>query len=188
MPTPPKPFTVLTSEKKSHRTKQELLLRKSGEDALITGKALAERPEVKKNKVAHKEFKRVNDLLKFIEKNDAIYEPVINRYCMIQAECRDLEIQRESINNLVDLLKEEFNNAIDYVPIEERADSIMKFGKSMSDFTYTTIDIDKQIQTKRKMLLDIEKENVMTIAAALRSIPKKTESKKSALLEALGGD
>lgn len=188
MPTPPKPFTVLTSEKKSHRTKQELLIRKSGEDALITGKALAERPEVKKDKVAHKEFRRVNDLLKMIDKNDAIYEPIINRYCMIQSECRDLEIRRETTYQLVEMLRNEFSNTICDAKAEEKAELIFKFGKAMSDFTYATIDIDKQIQTKRKMLLDIEKENVMTIASALRSIPKKTESKKNALLEALGGD
>ena len=47
---------------------------------------------------------------------------------------------------------------------------------------------DSAIQSKRKMLLDIEKENIMTIAAALRSIPKKSGDKKNALLEALGGD
>ncbi|MDE5741974.1 MAG: hypothetical protein K2H90_05950, partial [Oscillospiraceae bacterium] len=35
--------------------------------------------------------------------------------------------------------------------------------------------LDKRIQDKRKMLLDIEKENIMTIAAQLRSIPKKVE-------------
>lgn len=188
MPTPPKPFTVLTSEKKSHRTKQELLLRKTGEDALITGKALAERPETKKNKVAHKEFKRVNDLLKKIEKNDAIYEPVINRYCMIQSECIDLEIRREEIYELVEMLRNEFKASINYAQEEDRAELIMKFGKAMSDYTYATIDIDKQIQSKRKMLLDIEKENVMTIASALRTIPKKQDTKKNALLEALGGD
>ena len=34
------------------------------------------------------------------------------------------------------------------------------------------IDLDKQIMQKRRMLLDIEKENLMTIAAALRVIPK----------------
>jgi len=47
------------------------------------------------------------------------------------------------------------------------------------------ISIDKQIQVKRKMLFDIEKENVMTIAAALRSIPKKEEKKSDALRDAL---
>jgi hypothetical protein len=35
------------------------------------------------------------------------------------------------------------------------------------------------------MLLDIEKENIMTIAAALRSIPKKEESKGPSLADIL---
>ena len=47
------------------------------------------------------------------------------------------------------------------------------------------ISMDKQVQTKRKMLLDIEKENIMTIASALRSVPKKTEKKENPLLAAL---
>lgn len=188
MPTPTKPFTVLTSEKKSHRTKQELLLRKAGEDALITGKALAERPEVKSNKVAHKEFLRISKLLENIKKNDAIYEPVINRYCILQAECKDLVDRREETYSLVTMLKDEFKKSINDCNPADRAELIMKFTKTINELTYATIDLDKQIQQKRKMLLDIEKENVMTIASALRSIPKKVENKKNALLEALGGD
>jgi hypothetical protein len=38
---------------------------------------------------------------------------------------------------------------------------------------------DKKIMDKRKILLDIEKENIMTIASALRSIPKKPEEKEA---------
>ena len=49
MPTPPKPFSVLKSEGKSHRTKKELKLREQGEKALSTGTALKARNEVKKN-------------------------------------------------------------------------------------------------------------------------------------------
>lgn len=188
MPTPPKPFTVLTSEKKSHRTKQELLLRKSGEDALITGKALAERPEVKKDKAAHKEFKRVNELLKFIDKNDAIYEPVINRYCMIQAECRSMVEERETIYNIIQRLDEAFNKEIENTVEEESGKLIRSYSKSYNECVKNLCGIDSAIQQKRKMLLDIEKENVMTIASALRTIPKKQDTKKNALLEALGGD
>ena len=47
------------------------------------------------------------------------------------------------------------------------------------------VSLDKQVQAKRKMLLDIEKENIMTIASALRSVPKKTEKKENPLLAAL---
>ena len=34
---------------------------------------------------------------------------------------------------------------------------------------------DKQLSPKRKMMFDIEKENLMTIAGALRTIPKSPE-------------
>jgi hypothetical protein len=37
---------------------------------------------------------------------------------------------------------------------------------------------DKKVMDKRKMMLDIEKENIMTIASALRSIPKKPVEKQ----------
>ena len=49
------------------------------------------------------------------------------------------------------------------------------------------VSLDKQVQAKRKMLLDIEKENIMTIASALRSVPKKTDKKDNPLLAALNG-
>ena len=55
------------------------------------------------------------------------------------------------------------------------------------DLSKQLIAFDKQVQAKRKMLFDIEKENIMTIAASLRSVPKKAEEKKNPLMEALGG-
>lgn len=178
MPTPPKPFTVLKSEKKSHRTKKELKLREKGEAALATGVALKERPEVKSNPVAHKEFMRINKLLKSIEKNDAIYEPIINRYCILQAECKDFEGKRESFYND---LEELINDKETFIT----NDDLTTYYKMKSDIQKNIINLDKQVQAKRKMLLDIEKENIMTIAAALRSIPKKVEKDENPLLKAL---
>ena len=53
----------------------------------------------------------------------------------------------------------------------------------------TMLSIDKQVQAKRKMLLDIEKENVMTIASALRCIPKKEDKDAdNPLLKVLRGE
>ena len=46
---------------------------------------------------------------------------------------------------------------------------------------------DKQIQAKRKMLLEIEKENVMTIAAAVRTVPKKEEKEEDPVMKLLKG-
>lgn len=178
MPTPSKPFTVLSSEKKSHRTKAELKQRKQGEESLSTGVALKERPEVKCNPIAHKEFKRLNDLLSTINKNDAIYEGIINRYCIIMAECKEFEERIYQIDRDIEDLTERFEDKeMEYMEYIEYKDKLIS--KQLS--------IDKQIQSKRKMLLDIEKENIMTIAAALRSIPKKENKKSNPLRDALNG-
>lgn len=179
MPTPPKPFAILKAEKKSHRTKAELKQREEGEKALVTGKALKERPEVKNNEIAHKEFLRINKLLEAIGKNDAIYEGVINRYCLMVAECSEFEdLKTRLYCELSELAKKYSEGEIQFTEYLEYKDKLQN----------KIISCDKQLQSKRKMLLDMEKENIMTIASALRSIPKKAENKKNALLKALGGD
>ena len=68
---------------------------------------------------------------------------------------------------------------------ETKAELVIELSRELAKITNAINNIDKIIQSKRKMLLDIEKENIMTIAAALRSIPKNEEKKSSALLEAL---
>ena len=193
MPTPPKPFKVLTSEKKSHRTKAELKKRQEGEQSLSTDIVLKERKEVKQNKVAHKEFKRIEKLLKNIDKNDAIYEAVINRYCLLQAECFDLEERREECYNLISKLREEEKELIAELKDREKAHELidykLEYAKSLAKMMSSMSTIDKQIQAKRKMLLDIEKENVMTIASALRCVPKKEDKETdNPLLKVLRGE
>ena len=193
MPTPTKPFKVLTSEKKSHRTKAELKMREEGEKSLSTDIGLKERKEVRQNKVAHKEFKRVQKILKNIDKNDAIYEAVINRYCLLQAECFDLEERREECYNLISKLREEEKELIaelkDRENIDELIDYKLEYAKSLAKMMSSMSTIDKQIQAKRKMLLDIEKENVMTIASALRCVPKKEDKEAdNPLLKVLRGE
>ena len=140
--------------------------------------------------MAHKEFKRIEKLLKNIDKNDAIYEAVINRYCLLQAECTDLEERREEFYKLVFELKEEMKLVTnDMECIEDVADYKLEYAKSIAKIMSSMNAIDKQIQSKRKMLLDIEKENVMTIASALRSIPKKEDKETdNPLLKVLRGE
>lgn len=55
-------------EGRSHRTKKEMRQRKQAEQSLLTGEEIREKPEVKQNKIAHKEFLRIKKLLKNIEK------------------------------------------------------------------------------------------------------------------------
>ncbi len=186
MPTPAKPYTVLSGEKKSHRTKAELNQRKQAEESLASDKKIGERKEVKDNKVAHKEFNRIKKLLEKIEKDDAFYEPVINRYCMIQAECREIEERRESFGRLIN----DFAELMGTIPKEDRnsfVDELVIISNNITKLAGQINACDKLLQQKRKMLFDIEKENIMTIAAALRTIPKSAEKKKNPLLEALGG-
>lgn len=178
MPTPPKPHIVLINEGKSHRTKAELKQREEAEKALVTGEKLKERKEVKENPIAHKEFRRISKLLKNIEKNDALYEPIINRYCQLQAECKDFEEKREQVfKSMLDLesSKEDF----------EKNDDIKSYYKMILDMQKNMVNIDKQVQSKRIMLLNIEKENIMTIASALRSIPKKVDEETTDPLKGL---
>ena len=185
MARPPKPFTVLKSEGKSHRTKSEMKMREEGEKKLLTGQKLREHQDVKENEVAHKEFLRIKKLLEKIDKNDALYETVINRYCMMLAECSYFEQKREELYKLTFDLKEEYKIATENMNEDERAGLLIEFTRQIAKLQTTMINIDKQIQSKRKMLLDIEKENIMTIAASLRSVPRQETKEENPLIELL---
>lgn len=97
MPTPTKPVNVLRLEKKSHRTKKELAQREKAEDSLLTGVVIKETKDVKLNSMAHKEFVRIKKLLKIIGKDDDLYGAIINRYCLLHAECIEFQEKRENI-------------------------------------------------------------------------------------------
>lgn len=176
MPTPCKPAAVIKIEKKSHRTKKELRQREQAEESLLTGQKITEAKEVKNNKIAHKEFLRITKLLQKIHKDDAMYGSVINRYCLLLAECNEFEEKREKLYHR----SEELENHAGELEYSE-------YIKMQIDLSKQIISFDKQIQTKRKMLFDIEKENIMTIASSLRSVPKKAEKKANPLKEALSG-
>ena len=178
MPTPCKPITMIKNEKKSHRTKAEIKQREQAEKSLQTGNILNERDEVKENPIAHKEFLRLKPILESIEKNDALFEGIINRYCLLTAECLEFE------NKILDIESKLKQLGNDYS--EKEIDAEFYYSK-LDSLTKTALSYDRQLQTKRKMLFDIEKENIMTIASALRSIPKKVEEKENPLLKALNG-
>jgi ElaB/YqjD/DUF883 family membrane-anchored ribosome-binding protein len=102
---------------------------------------------------------------------------------MLQAECLYFEEKRESFYKDIQELVEDKERLIDSE--EMSLDSYYKMKNNMQK---QIIALDKQVQAKRKMLLDIEKENIMTIAAALRSIPKQPDKEPNPLLEALKSD
>ncbi len=160
---PSKPYTVLEGEGKSHRTKTEMKAREKNEKATLSGEPLKEKAEVKRNLVAHKEFLRLKKVLTNVEKWDGIYENVINRYCLLYAECQTLTNEIETFHKKM----EDFGDIGIFYKVKE--------------------GLEKQLEKKRKMMMDIEKENIMTIASALRSIPKKEEPASNPLLEVLRG-
>lgn len=162
MTRPAKTVAMIELEGKSHRTKAELEARKKAEEELASGIKLKEFSEVRNNTVAHKEFSRLQKLFKIIKINDDLHAGPINRYCMLKSECNTFEEQQEKIIK-------QFEKLNNYDGDKDIVDII----NLQAILTKQLLDIDKQLQSKRKMMLDIEKENLMTMAAALRSIPKK---------------
>ena len=176
MARPSKTTDVLKAEGKSHRTKAELAAREAAEKAFATGKAAKARHEVKINPEAYKEFKRVTSLLSAVGKNDALFESIINRYCLLQSECSGLISTRAQFEkNLAALLEDD----------EIDADSKYRLMVKMQQ---NILDIDKDMQSKRKMILDIEKECSLTINAAMRTVPKQPTTPVNPLASILGDD
>ena len=181
-PTPSKTVSIIRSEGKSHRTKRELRQREQAEKAVLTGIPLKERPEVRENETAHKEFLRLKKLLEKIDKFDDMYGAVINRYCILYAETKEFEEKEERFyRQLCDL--EENKEEL----LETEQMTYGEFYKTEMSMQKNLIALDRQVQAKRRMLSDIEKENIMTIASSLRSVPKTEAKKSNPLKEALGG-
>ena len=172
---PAKPVAVIALEDKAHRTKKELAIRKQGEKELMTGSQLKESKEVRENPVAHKEFTRLRRLLKSIGKNDDLFGLVLNRYCLLHADELDLVRHKQ--------VTEEMIENLDARGSEMDAEEYFKLRAKMVD---QVLKYDRQLLSTRNMMLSIEKENIMTIASGLRSIPKNPDKAKNPLMEALG--
>lgn len=159
---PTKPLSLV----KGHRTKAEKKVREKAESALLTGSSLKEFPEVKANEIAHKEFVRIKKLLRAINKDDDLSGNVINTHCLLHAECKQYERLKEGLyKEIVELTKLYSLGEFDFITYSDRKGSI----------EYRIFECDKKIMAKRKLLLDIDKENILTIQSALRSIPKQPE-------------
>ena len=98
MARPSKPMKLLLENGRSNLTKKEIQERIKRENELKTGQKMKEKPDIRANLVAHKEFLRIKRLLDDIQMDDAMYENLINRYCMVFAECNELENLIKEIN------------------------------------------------------------------------------------------
>lgn len=171
MARPSKAAKIIEEEGKSHRTKAEMEQRKEAEKAALTGVPIRESGEVSENPVSHEEFVRVCALLTAVGKNDAMYEAVINDYCTYKSKIAEYQNDLERIKRQIDKVE----------------DSDLEFAlkiKQMVETRKQKLEYDKQLEVYRKRRFDIEKENGMTVASSLRSIPK-TPAKKNPLLDVL---
>ena len=168
---PTKPLALV----KGHRTKAEKAVRAKAESALLTGITMKENPEVKGNPIAHKEFTRIKKLLKAIQKDDDLSGNIINTHCMLHAECKEFEEMKVQLYGSLTELGEAYKNEeIDFLSYSEQK------GKLLDKI----FACDKKVMEKRKMILDIAKESIMTIQSALRSIPKKEQPKEQSAMAA----
>ena len=132
------------------------------------------------------EWDRITEILDRIDKNDRTYETVINRYCLMLAECRDMEKLKKTIEKSIkDLIKAFKEQVLAEVSPMDKAELLINFTEQMYKMSATLIKYDREVEKKRAMLLAIEKESGMTLAAMLRTIPKEPEKAANPLLEAL---
>lgn len=159
---PSKPLSLV----KGHRTKAEIEIRQKAESQLLTGSVLKEWVDVKSDQIAHKEFGRIKKLLKAINHDDDLYGFVINTHCRLKAEINGLVDTRVKFEQTLDRLDAEY---------EENHMEFNEYMRLKINVQGQILKCDAALMQKRKLMLDISKENIMTIQSALRSIPKKPE-------------
>ncbi len=206
MARPAKPTAVIEAEGKSHRTKAEMERRKRGEAAMLTGKKCFERERIKNDPVAHMEYQRLIKLMRAIGKDDALYAPEYNRYCELfseeefykqqaaelRGELADLSTVFCAVSDIADTLKERAEHC-DWKEVMELAEEVIdKCGELLEQrgkLFRLLSEVDAKIKQKRDAMFAIEKENCMTVSAALRTIPKEAEKKEQdPLAELLSGE
>lgn len=170
-----KSLSVMESEgKKPHRSNKEIEERRRNERAAFTGITIKEHPEVKTNEVAHKEYLKIIKILNAVNKNDASFENIVNRYCEIYAEIDDLRNRKDGIKKSLELIESKINTEFD-----------SKLFSNQTNLTKTLMSIDGKIDNKRKILFDYEKQLGFTIDSASKMICTKTEEEEDPLLSIL---
>ena len=165
------PKTVENMSKNLTKTEREYL--ENAEKATLSGMPIREFKRTKKDKIAHKEFVRVKELLSAVGKNDAMYEAVINDYSMYLSDIERYRKYRISFEEDIDSL----DDCEDIEPSD-----LLHLRAKYKEHILTC---DKQISALQRKRFEIEKETGFTVASSLRSIPKKKEPEEDPLAEAL---
>ena len=172
MARPSKPVVMI----EGHRTEDELAERRAAEAAMLTGKPMEMQFKKKGHKIAAKEFDRIKGLLAKIGKDDALYAQIINTHCLLVEECEQIQDVRNQFIGSKTELQADYRAGKTGNP-EKDGIAAAEYYRLLAKLSDNVINCDKQLMAKRKMLLDIDKENVMTVQSALRSIPKKQKEK-----------
>lgn len=146
---PPKALGLVTG----HLTNAQKEARAEAEKSMATGKPMKKWPKTKENSLANKLFGKLAAAYTAIGMNDAMHEAVLNRYCIITAECEALETRQEALR-----------------AAQENQDA-----EKTAQMESTIAKIDAALNVRRNMLLAIERENLLTIASKLRAVPKKPQ-------------
>ena len=164
---PPKTAAVLQMEGISHKTRRELDLRRQQEEAALTGLTMRENKQVRENQSAHAIFIRLRSLLRKVEKDDAIYEMSMNRYALLAAECEESQSRRARLEGIIN----DLHDRMAEFEYPEYIKLVISTEKQISA-------VDSALTKKRDQLLAIEKESLLTVASALRSIQKKPKQRE----------
>ena len=155
-----------------HATKAEKTMRKEGNQPPKGNKVIKVSEAVKKNERAYAYFKRLVDIFKGIDLNDAFYENVLNRYCILLAECDEHSAEIKQQQAMI------FN--IDQNHSEM---SIQEYYGIRNEMVKTLNKTEGLLTSKRNQLLAIEKENLLTAQAKLRAVPKQNKEKQLSAIE-----
>ena len=173
MARPSKPVALL----EGHRTEDELKARRDAEKAMFTGVSIQMQFVKKEHKKAAKEFKRIKELFAKIGKDDDVYGEILNTYCLLVEECEQIQDVRNQFICSKEELREAYHNGECGDP-EDLGIGASEYYRLLAKLSDNIINCDKQLMAKRKMILDISKENIMTVQSALRAIPKKPVKKE----------
>jgi len=159
-----KSYLQIVEEKKNHITKAELDFRKEHEEKLKSKLRIRCKFDKKRYPEAYKEFRRRMEILRAIEKDDAIYENAVNRYAVMYQEALWLENE----------ISEYKADVMEIKDLEMAPDEKILAKIKIQDVINA---LDRKLMEKRDAMLKIEREMAMTISAALRAIPKKPPGK-----------
>lgn len=179
MARPSKSAAVIAAEGRSHRTAAEMEHRERAERGVLSNRPMEPRDRTLMCETALAEFRRIEGLYDAIGRNDAMYEGAVNMYCATYAELLRLEERRDRATDEAERFGRdkaellaggmyEAEHAALKIKLEELA-----------------LKLDKAVMQKRAALFGFEKEGGMTLASAMRIIPKQPEPETNPLMEVL---